>query len=55
MQSDYDLQREAEAAMRQAVHADGFERQRSISLATAWQELASTRPSFESSRSEQSS
>jgi hypothetical protein len=43
MDSDYDPEREAEAAMRLAVSADGLERQRWIGLATAWQEFARIR------------
>ncbi|WGD51436.1 hypothetical protein QA641_39315 [Bradyrhizobium sp. CB1650] len=44
MDSDYDPQQEAEAAMKLAVAADGAERQRLIGLAMAWQELARIRP-----------
>jgi hypothetical protein len=40
MDSEYDPEREAEAAMRLAAAAAGLERQRWISLATAEQELA---------------
>ncbi|MCA6110916.1 hypothetical protein [Bradyrhizobium cenepequi] len=44
MDSDYDPEREAEAAMKLAAATDGLERQRWISLAMAWQELARVRP-----------
>jgi hypothetical protein len=44
MGSDYDPRRQAEAAMKEAVRADGFERQRWIRLAQAWLEIARTRP-----------
>lgn len=44
MSSDYDPRRQAEAAIKEAVLADGFERQRWILLAQAWLELARTRP-----------
>lgn len=43
MGSDYDPEREAEEAMRLALAAAGLERQRWISLAMAWQELACMR------------
>jgi hypothetical protein len=43
MDSDYDPEREAEAAVRLAAATDGLERQRWIGLATAWQELARMR------------
>lgn len=43
MDSDYDPEREAEAAMKLAMTADGPERQRLASLAMAWQELARMR------------
>lgn len=43
MDSDYDPEREAEAAMTMAVIAVGPERQRWIGLAMAWQELACMR------------
>lgn len=43
MDSDYDPEREAEAAMKMAVTAVGPERQRWIGLAMAWQELARMR------------
>jgi hypothetical protein len=43
MGSDYDPEREAEEAMRLALAAAGLERQRWISLAMAWQELARMR------------
>jgi len=46
MSSDYDPWRQAEAAMREAVHARGFEeRQRWIRLAQVWLELARDEPS----------
>jgi hypothetical protein len=45
MENHYNPQLMAEAAMRLAVAADGPERQKWISLAIAWQELArATRP-----------
>jgi hypothetical protein len=44
MGSDYDPRRQAEAAMKEAVRADGSERQRWIQLAQAWLELARTAP-----------
>jgi hypothetical protein len=40
MGSDYDPQAQAEAAIREAVHAIGPERQRLIQVAQAWFELA---------------
>lgn len=43
MGSDYDPEREAAAAMKLAVAATGLERQRLVSLAIAWQELARMR------------
>lgn len=43
MDTDYDPQREAEAALKLAVAADGPERQRLADLAMAWQELARMR------------
>lgn len=43
MGNDYQPEREAEAAMKMAVMADGPERQRWIGLAMAWQELARMR------------
>ncbi|MET4788395.1 hypothetical protein ABIF64_000573 [Bradyrhizobium japonicum] len=43
MDSDYDPEREAEAAMKLAAATDGPERQRWISLAMAWQEIARMR------------
>jgi hypothetical protein len=48
MQNDYDPQREADLAMRQAVATDGPERQQRLRVAQAWNELARTRPSFDS-------
>jgi len=48
MSSDYDPWRQAEAAMREAVHARGFEeRQRWIRLAQVWLELARDEPSVD--------
>ncbi|MGY8684159.1 hypothetical protein Q2941_41350 [Bradyrhizobium sp. UFLA05-153] len=44
MGSDYDPRGQAEAAMKEAVHARGFERQRWIQVAQAWLELARSRP-----------
>ena len=44
MDTDYDPEREAEAAMKLAAAANGLERQRWIGLAMAWQELARMRP-----------
>jgi hypothetical protein len=41
---DYDPHRQAEAAMKEAAYADGFERQRWIEIAQAWLELARLRP-----------
>jgi hypothetical protein len=41
--NEYPRQR-AEAAMKEAVHAHGFERQRWIQIAQAWLEIALTRP-----------
>jgi len=49
MDSDYDPRRQAEAAMKLAALADGFERQRWIQIAQAWLELART--SLEPNRS----
>ncbi|WGD55078.1 hypothetical protein QA641_14970 [Bradyrhizobium sp. CB1650] len=43
MDSDYDPKREAEAAMKLAVTADGPERQRLVGLAMAWHGLARLR------------
>jgi len=40
MRSDYDPQREAEDAMKQAVVTEGMERQRWLRVAQAWSELA---------------
>jgi hypothetical protein len=42
MDSDYDPLQLAEAAMKLAVLADGFERQRWIQIAQAWLEIART-------------
>jgi hypothetical protein len=44
MESEYDPESEAEAAMKLAVAAHGWERQKWISLAMAWRELARGRP-----------
>jgi hypothetical protein len=44
MGSDYDPRRQAEAAMKEAVRAGSFERQRWVRLAQAWLEIANTRP-----------
>jgi hypothetical protein len=44
MDNDFDPQAQAEAAMNEAVQADGFERQRWIRVAQAWLELARARP-----------
>lgn len=44
MDSDYDPNRQAEAAIKLAALADGFERQRLIQIAQAWLELARTPP-----------
>lgn len=43
MGNDYQPESEAIAAMKLAIAADGLERQRLISLAMAWQELARMR------------
>lgn len=43
MGNDYQPESEAIAAMKLAMAADGLERQRLISLATAWQEFARMR------------
>jgi hypothetical protein len=44
MESEYDPESEAEAAIKLAVAAHGLERQKWISLAMAWRELARRRP-----------
>jgi hypothetical protein len=44
MGNDFDPKAQAEAAMKEAVHADGPERQRWIQVAQAWLELARWRP-----------
>ncbi|MCK1576838.1 hypothetical protein [Bradyrhizobium sp. 174] len=44
MDNDFDPQAQAEAAMNEAVQADGLERQRWIRVAQAWLELARARP-----------
>ena len=43
MSSEYDPQREAEAAMKRAAASEGADRQRLIELALAWFELARER------------
>lgn len=43
MSTEYDPQREAEAAMKQAVASEGADRQRLIQLALAWHQLARER------------
>ncbi|MCK1275351.1 hypothetical protein IVB46_08905 [Bradyrhizobium sp. 61] len=43
MENHYDPEREADAAIKLAVATDGAERQKWISVATAWQELARVR------------
>lgn len=53
MDSDHDPRRQAEAAMKLAALADGFERQRWIQIAQAWLELARTSPEPNRSRSDQ--
>jgi len=45
MHIDFDPQAQAEAAMKEAVHADSHERQRCIQVAQAWLELARARSS----------
>jgi hypothetical protein len=44
MGSDLDPQQQAQAAMKEAVVADGVERQRWLRIAQAWLELARMRP-----------
>jgi hypothetical protein len=44
MDSDYDPRRQAEAVMKLAALANGFERQSLIQIAQAWLELARTPP-----------
>jgi hypothetical protein len=44
MNGDFDPRAQAEAAMREAVQAEGSERQRLIQVAQAWLELVRTRP-----------
>jgi hypothetical protein len=44
MESDYDPESEANAAMKLAVGAHGLERQKWFNLAIAWRELANGRP-----------
>jgi hypothetical protein len=44
MDTDFDSQRQAEAAIKEAVRADGSERQRWIQLAQAWLELGRPSP-----------
>jgi len=53
MDSDHDPRRQAEAAMKLAALADGFERQRWIQIAQAWLELARTSSEPNRSRSGQ--
>ncbi|WP_234685297.1 hypothetical protein [Bradyrhizobium monzae] len=48
MDNEFDPQRQAEAAMKEAVRADGAERQRLIQIAQAWLEVAHPGPSFRS-------
>jgi hypothetical protein len=43
MDSDYDPEREARAAMKLALAAEGLERQRWIHFVLVWQEIARTR------------
>jgi hypothetical protein len=43
MDSDYDPEREARAAMNLALAAEGLERQRWIRFVLVWQEIARTR------------
>jgi hypothetical protein len=43
MDSDYDPEREARAAMKLALAAEGLERQRWIHVVLVWQEIARTR------------
>jgi hypothetical protein len=45
MESEYDPESEANAAMKLAVAAHGLERQKWLNLAIAWRELARGRPS----------
>jgi hypothetical protein len=47
MRSDYDSEREAEDAMKQAVATEGMERQSWLRLAQACSELARGRPPVE--------
>jgi hypothetical protein len=44
METEYDPESEAEAAMKLAIAADGLERQKWIGLAMAWRALARGRP-----------
>jgi hypothetical protein len=44
MESEYDPESEANAAMKLAVGAHGLERQKWFNLAIAWRELARGRP-----------
>ncbi|MBR0913891.1 hypothetical protein [Bradyrhizobium japonicum] len=48
MGNDLDPQKQAEAALKEAVNADGFERQRWIRVAQAWLELARPHPRYTS-------
>jgi hypothetical protein len=43
MCTEYDPQREAEAAMKRAAASEGADRQRHIELALAWHQLARDR------------
>lgn len=43
MYSEYDPQREAEAAMKRAAESEGADRQRLIELALAWHQIARDR------------
>jgi hypothetical protein len=43
MNGEFDPQRQAEAAMKQALASEGIERQRLIRYAQAWHELARER------------
>jgi hypothetical protein len=43
MDGDYDPEREAQAAMKLALAAEGLERQRWLRFVLAWQEIGRTR------------
>jgi hypothetical protein len=47
MESEYDPESEANAAMKLAVAAHGLERQKWLNLAIAWRELVRGRPARE--------